>query len=159
MTAKANDPVAADLVLTRFVAAPRDLVFRVWTEPQHLARWWGPEGFTNPRCEADPQPGGRLRIDMRSPDGTVYPCAGFFLEVTPPEKLAFTSGCLDDKDVLMMEILNTVTFTERDGGTEIVLHAHVLKKSPESQRHLAGMEAGWTQSLVRLAAYAEQQNP
>ena len=59
-----------ELILTRVLDAPRELVFRMWTDPQHVAQWWGPMGFTNPVCEMDVRPGGELRIEhpSRTPD-------------------------------------------------------------------------------------------
>jgi uncharacterized protein YndB with AHSA1/START domain len=54
-----------ELILTRIFGAPRSLVFRAWTDPHHMARWWGPRGFTNPVCELEVRPGGLMRIDMR----------------------------------------------------------------------------------------------
>jgi len=56
-----------ELTLIRIFDAPRDLVFEAWTNPQHLAKWWGPDGFTNPRCEFDARPGGKIHIDMQAP--------------------------------------------------------------------------------------------
>ena len=106
-----------EVVVRRVVAAPRDLVFRVWTDPVHLVRWWGPHGFTNPRCEADARPGGKIHIDMRGPDGTVYPMAGEYKEVVPPERLVFTSAALDGNGEPLFENLNIVTFAEERGGT------------------------------------------
>jgi uncharacterized protein YndB with AHSA1/START domain len=70
-----------EIVLTRIFDAPRNLVYKAWTEPQHLAEWWGPHGFTNPRVEVDLRPGGAWHIDMRSPDGTIYPNKVKYLEV------------------------------------------------------------------------------
>ena len=64
--------------------APRALVFKMWIEPKHMAQWWGPKGFTNPRCELDARVGGKIHIDMRAPDGTVYPMSGTFREVKSP---------------------------------------------------------------------------
>src|ERR1700735_1778713 len=105
MTAKTNTkaiPAAKksaenEIVITRVFNAPRALVYRAWTNPVHLARWWGPRGFTNPRCEIDVRAGGIMRIDMRAPNGTVYPMAGIFLELKEPEQIVFTSGALDEK--------------------------------------------------------------
>jgi uncharacterized protein YndB with AHSA1/START domain len=62
--------------MTRVLDAPRALVFRAWTDPALMAKWWGPSSFTNPLCELDPRPGGAIRIHMRAPDGTVYPMTG-----------------------------------------------------------------------------------
>src|SRR5690242_1348376 len=93
MAAKNDRPNGAmagatqELVITRVFEAPRALVWQVWTEPRHVAQWWGPHGFTNPVCELDPRPGGALRIDMAGPDGVVSPCTGIFHEVVAPERL------------------------------------------------------------------------
>jgi len=83
-----------ELVPTRVFDAPRELVWKVWTDPKHVARWWGPHGFTNPVCELDVRPGGAIRIHMRGPDGTVYPMTGVYLEVVEPERIVFTSAAL-----------------------------------------------------------------
>ena len=140
------------VVLTRVFDAPRDLVFRAWTDPRQLAQWWGPHNFTNPRCEVDVRPGGALRIDMRGPDGVVYPCAGVFREVVEPERLVFTTAALDAAGNAMFEVLNTVTFVEHQGKTKLTLHAEVASATPQADRFLAGMEEGWSQSLERLAS-------
>src|SRR4051812_13276105 len=79
------------IVFTRIFDAPRELVFKVWTDPQHIAQWWGPHRFTNPRCEWDARPGGKIHVDMRGPDGTVYPMAGEFREVVEPQRLVFST--------------------------------------------------------------------
>ncbi|MGA2539857.1 MAG: SRPBCC domain-containing protein, partial [Terracidiphilus sp.] len=71
------------LEISRLFNAPRELVYAAWTDPKQLAQWWGPKGFTNPRCEVDVRPGGKIHIDMRAPDGVVYPMAGAFREVIP----------------------------------------------------------------------------
>src|SRR5438874_12824597 len=86
----ATKNVPAPLVLTRVFDAPRELVFRTWTDPQHVEQWWGPHGFSNPVMEWDARPGGAIRNHMRGPDGTIYPSRGEFLEVVPPERLVFT---------------------------------------------------------------------
>jgi uncharacterized protein YndB with AHSA1/START domain len=142
-----------ELVLTRVFDAPRELVFKVWTDPKHVAQWWGPKGFTNPVCELDLRPGGAILIHMRGPDGTVYPMTGVYQEVVRPERLVFTSGALDADGNPLFEVLTTVTFTEESGKTKQILKARVIKRTAQAAPYLAGMEAGWTQSLERLAAY------
>ena len=142
-----------ELVLTRVFDAPRELVFKVWTDPKHVAQWWGPKGFTNPFCELDLRPGGAILIHMRGPDGTVYPMTGIYQEVVRPERLVFTSGALDADGNPLFEVLTTVTFTEESGKTKQILKARVIKRTAQAAPYLAGMEAGWTQSLERLAAY------
>jgi uncharacterized protein YndB with AHSA1/START domain len=72
-TAPSNKFAERELTITRVFDAPRALVFEVWTDPKHLAQWWGPQGFTNPVCEFDARVGGELRIHMRGPDGSIYP--------------------------------------------------------------------------------------
>ncbi len=150
---KAAAGAAKELVLTRTFDAPRALVFKVWTDPKHLTRWWSPYGFTNPVCEADAKPGGVLRIDMKGPDGTVYPMKGVFDEVVAPERLVFTCFAHEDASGNPgLEVLTTVTFAERDGKTSLTIRAVVVKVAPESAGAVAGMELGWTQSLERLEA-------
>src|SRR5258705_11639360 len=88
MTAQADTkPLTREVTITRLVGAPRELVFRAWTDPKHLAQWWGPRGFTNPVCEVDLRVGGALRIVMRAPNGTEYPMRGVFREIVAPERL------------------------------------------------------------------------
>ena len=148
----------ADLVLTRILDAPRELVFKAWTDVERLKQWWGPKNFTNPVCEIDPRPGGAIRIHMRAPDGTVYPMTGVFLEIVAPACLVFTSVALDKNGHALFEILNTVTFAEHAGKTKLTLRASVSKATAEAAPHLAGMEQGWGQSLDRLAGTVTAQD-
>ena len=67
----ARESAEHQLRITRVFDAPREVVFKAWTDPQLLAQWWGPKGFTNPVCELDARPGGAIRVHMRGPDGTV----------------------------------------------------------------------------------------
>lgn len=147
-----------ELVLTRVFDASRELVFKVWTDPKHVARWWGPHRFTNPLCELDLRPGGAILIHMRGPDGTIYPMTGVYQEIVRPERLVFTSAALDSDGNPMFEILTTVTLAEEGGKTKQILRARVIKKTAQAAPYLAGMEAGWTQSLERLAAYVSTES-
>lgn len=142
-----------ELVLKRVFDAPRELVWKVWTDPAHLAQWWGPKGFTNPRCEWDARPGGAIDIDMRAPDGVVYPMSGVVKEVAPPERLVFVCSALDEKGNSMFEVLNTVTLKEQHGKTSLTLEARVISVTERAPQHLKGMEMGWSMSLDRLAEY------
>ena len=152
---KPTDPQKQDLVLTRVFDAPRDLVFRAWTDPKHLAQWFGPNGFTNPVCEVDLRPGGVWRHVMRGPDGKDHPMTAIFQEFVTPERLIFTCYVPDRKKPLF-EILNIVNFTEENGKTKLTVEAKVIQSTPEAAPMLAGMEAGWTQSLERLAELLEK---
>jgi uncharacterized protein YndB with AHSA1/START domain len=144
-----------EVSLTRRVAATTEIVFAAWTDAKHLAQWWGPKGFTNPVCEADARVGGAIRIHMRAPDGTVYPMTGRFVEIDRPHRLVFTTAALDGEGRPMFEVLNTVTFSVVDGGTEISVVARVTSTTPAAPQYLAGMSQGWSQSLDRLAALVD----
>ena len=147
-----------ELVITRTFDAPREIVFKMWTDPNHMAQWWGPNGFTNPVCELDVRPGGAIRIDMRDSDGTVYPMTGTFREIVRPERLVFTAEALDQSGTVVLEVLNTVIFEEKNGKTTLTLQARVTKVTGEGVSYLEGMEAGWTQSLERLASQVKSKN-
>jgi uncharacterized protein YndB with AHSA1/START domain len=149
----AANGVGMEVNFTRVFDAPRELVFKVWTDPKHVAQWWGPTGFTNPRCELDVRPGGAIRIDMRGPDGTVYPMSGVYQEVVEPERLVFTSIALDDAGNPLFENLNTVTFAEHAGKTTITLQTRVIKSTDKALQYLKGMEIGWSITLDRLEAH------
>jgi len=157
MTTRINNPIEAptdrEVVITRVFNAPRSVVFKAWTDPKHVAQWWGPHGFTNPVCELDVRPGGAIRIHMRGPDGTVYPMTGVNQEIVEPERLVFTAAALDEKGNPLFEVLNTVIFSEQGGKTKLTLQARVVKLTAGAAPYLSGMEAGWTQSLERLEAY------
>lgn len=142
-----------DLVITRVFDAPRELVFKAWTDPKHVAQWWGPHGFTNPVCELDVRPGGAIRIHMRGPDGTIYPMTGVYQEIVEPERLVFTSAALDEKGNSLFEVLNTMSFAERGGKTTLTLHARVVKTTAKAAPYLEGMSEGWKQSIERLEAH------
>jgi uncharacterized protein YndB with AHSA1/START domain len=143
--------VPMELTLKRVFAAPLAVVFKAWNDPEQLAKWWGPTGFTNPVCEIDVRPGGAIRIDMRAPDGVVYPMTGVFEEVTPPDRLVFTSAAMDSEGKPIFVNRNTVVFTEVEGGTEIALHVNVISTTANAQQYLKGMSQGWSLSLDRLA--------
>jgi uncharacterized protein YndB with AHSA1/START domain len=145
-----------EVSLTRRVAASPEVVFGAWVDAKHLAQWWGPKGFTNPVGEVDARVGGAIRIHMRAPDGVVHPMEGRFVEIDRPHRLIFTAAPLIGKDKHVMEVLNTVTFTAIDSGTEIALTARVTSTTPDAPKFLSGMSQGWSQSLDRLSAFAFQ---
>ena len=131
-----------ELEISRLYNAPRELLFRVWTDPEHLARWWGPAGFTNPVCEIDVRPGGAILIHMQGPDGTVYPMDGMYHEIVEPERLVFMSAALDNKGSRLFEVLNTITFTEEGKKTKLTLNATVSKITADAWQYLDGMNQG-----------------
>ena len=153
-TAAATKPSSQrDLTLTRVIDAPRSRVFVAWIDAKQMAQWWGPRGFTNPVCELDARPGGAIRIHMRAPDGVVHPMTGTFREIAEPERLVFRAVAEDQAGNRLIEALTTVTFAEQGGKTKLTVQANAVGLAPIASQMLAGMEAGWTQSLERLETY------
>jgi uncharacterized protein YndB with AHSA1/START domain len=152
-----SDTITAErtVTITRVFDAPRELLFRLWTEPKHMARWWGPHGFTNPRCEMDVRAGGAIHIDMQAPNGVIYPMTGTFREIMPPRRLVFEAVAEDHDGKALLRSLTVVTFADEGGKTRLTVHADAIGLSPLAPQMLAGMEAGWTQSLEKLAGLAQ----
>jgi uncharacterized protein YndB with AHSA1/START domain len=138
-----------ELVLTRVLDAPRRLVFRVWTQPEHLVRWWGPRDFTTPSCQMEVRSGGAYRICIRSREGTAYWMRGVYREVVEPERLVFTFAWEDEGGAPGHETLVTVTFAEADGKTRLTFRQAVFETVADRDSH----QEGWSECLDRLAAY------
>ena len=155
MNASVEAPTRREVTLTRIVDAPVQLVWAAWTDPRHLAQWWGPKSFTNPVCELDLRPGGAIRIHMRAPNGSVHPMTGSFEEIVPCERLVFTSVARDLEGEPLLEGLNTVTFEDLGGKTKVTVHSRAVGIAPAAPQMLAGMEMGWSGSLDKLAALVE----
>jgi uncharacterized protein YndB with AHSA1/START domain len=155
-----NSPTEAttrrEVSLTRVFDAPPQLVWLAWTDPAHMAQWWGPKGFTNPVCEIDVRQGGAIRIHMRAPDGTIYPMTGEFEEIVPPERLVFTSVARDQDGNPLLEGHTTVTFEDIGGSTRLTVQSRAVGVAPIAPQMLAGMEMGWKQSLEKLADLVER---
>src|SRR5579871_401161 len=156
-TKASDESLGREFLITREFNAPRELVFKAWTDAKQLAQWWGPRGFTNPVSEWDFQPGGRIYVVMRGPNGTDYPMGGEFREITPPERLVFTSGAFDDKGKMLFEFLHTAIFTEHDGKTKLELRSKVTMATPGVGKYIGGFEMGMTQSLEKLEDYLQNQ--
>lgn len=156
-----NEEQKKELTLTRTFDAPRDLVFKAWTDPTLVQQWWGPRGVTNPTCEWEARPGGNIHIVMLAGEelgsfkGQEWPMTGEFKEVQEPEKLVFVANAIvDGKEV--MENLTTVTFTEENGKTQLNVHIVVTKTTPEAAGPLQGMEMGWNQQLDKLGEFLQK---
>lgn len=154
MSSKDNYPndkfTGRELTLTRMLNAPRELVFKVWTDPKHFAEWWGPREFTAPICELDARPGGKMHILMKG-ENHENDLDGTFHEIIEPEKIVFTVTGFKNKDgVPGIENYFTVTLNEKDGKTEMIVHIEVKKIAPELQFALDGMHEGTSQSLDKL---------
>jgi len=148
-----------EIVITRFFDAPRELVWKAWTDPEQVKRWWGPTGFTTPFCKIDLREGGRFLYCMRSPDGKDYWGTGVYREIVPFERLVCTDSFADEKGNVVpathygmssefpLEMLVTVTFEERDGRTKMTLRHVGIPSGADSQ----GAEQGWNQFFDKLA--------
>jgi uncharacterized protein YndB with AHSA1/START domain len=143
-----------ELVLTRLIDAPRALVFRAWTQPEHIARWWGPQGFAAVYCEMDFRVGGSYRVGMRSPEGVVYSKRGVYREIVEPERIVFTFAWENPAaDAPRNELLTTVTFDEAGAATRLTLRQTPFAAIEQRDSH----RAGWTSTLERFAEYLATQ--
>jgi len=138
-----------ELVIRRVVDAPRALVFKAWTEPERIVRWWGPQGFTVPFCEMDVRPGGAWRVCMRSPDGTDHWVRGVYREIVEPERLAFSWAWEDADGNPRENTLVTLSFAEEGERTRITLHHAGFETVTGRDEH----QGGWTSCLERLPDY------
>jgi uncharacterized protein YndB with AHSA1/START domain len=139
----------SSLTLTRLYDAPRELVFRAWTEPERLRRWCAPTGFTSPVANGDMRPGGEWYSTMRAPDGREFRLVGRYTEIVPPERLAFTHAWLDNDGRPGIETLVTVTLVDRDGWTLLTLEQTGFDTVTSRDGHVVG----WSETLDRLVGH------
>lgn len=144
-----------ELVITRLFKAPRDLVFKAWADPEHLAHWPGPKGFTASADKFDCSPGGFYRTCLHAPDGSDHWVRGTYLEVSPPERLVFTHAWEDENGRPGPETIVTVTFKDADGQTRMRFHQAVFASTASRDGH----EGGWNQSFDRLEVYLAEIQP
>jgi len=144
------------LVTTRVFDAPRELVYRAWTDPAQVAKWFPPEGFSSPRCEVDPRPGGVFRVDMQAPagppfDGKIFPGPGVFREVVPNERLVLTMEPELEPGQWLPMVLMQVRFEDHAGGKTQLTIEQTLPTVADYQLVLKqGMAEGINQSLDKL---------
>jgi uncharacterized protein YndB with AHSA1/START domain len=143
----------------RIFDAPRELVWKAWTDPKHFMQWWGPQGFTSPSVTIDLRVGGKYLLCMTSPDGRNMYNTGIYTEITPPERLVFTQSMSDEQgnvvspaamgmgDDMPIETEVIVTFEDLDGKTKLTLQQIGFPKSQMTEH--AG--AGWNQAFDKLA--------
>ncbi|MBW4608571.1 MAG: SRPBCC domain-containing protein [Hassallia sp. WJT32-NPBG1] len=147
-----------EIVITRIFNAPRDLVFKVWTDPKHVAQWWGPKGFTTRVEEIDFRPGGTWRYVMIAPDGTEYPVKGVFQEIVTPERIV-TSDEFDEGFEQSMRIdlpsgiVMTAIFEDMNDKTRLTLE--IMHPTAEDRRkhEEMGVIAGWNSSFDCMNEY------
>ncbi len=140
------------MVGSRLIDAPRDLVWSVWTDPKHLAQWWGPDGFTTTTSAFDFKPGGLWRFVMHGPDGRDYENRITFDAIVKPERLEYHHGGGDD--VEPVQFRTTVTFEDLGGKTRVTLRG-AFPSAEERARVIKeyGADKGLVQTLTRLDQY------
>ncbi|MBW3624243.1 MAG: SRPBCC domain-containing protein [Armatimonadetes bacterium] len=165
-------PADREFVVTRDFDAPRDLVWRAWTEADRLMRWFGPKGFAMHVAEMDLRPGGAFHYGLRSPNGQEMWGKWVFREIAPPERLAFLASFADEAGNTIrapfsaewpLELLSTVTFDERDGRTTLTMRS-VPVNATEAERRtfeagFKSMQAGWGGTLDQLDAHLAEGDP
>jgi uncharacterized protein YndB with AHSA1/START domain len=144
-----------ELVLSRIIPAPREKLYRAWTEPELLKQWFAPAPYTTPVAELDVRPGGSTRIVMRDPDGNDMPSSGVFLEVVPNRLLVFTDSFTRAWEPAEKPFMTAIIrFEDAPGGTRYtarVLHGSVEDRKTHEEM---GFHAGWGQCTDQLAALA-----
>ena len=143
-----NEPT---IVVTRLVAAPRELVWEAWTDPKHITQWWGPNGFTTTTHAMEVKPGSVWRFTMHGPDGTDWPNRIVYREVKRPELLAYDHSGDDASDVHRFQV--TVTFSDKGGNTEVTMASLFPSVAARDAVLKFGALEGGGQTLDRLAAY------
>jgi uncharacterized protein YndB with AHSA1/START domain len=152
-SADLSDPLA--IAGTRLLDAPRELVWKVFTDPKHLAQWWGPNGFTTTTSAYECKPGGVWRFVMHGPDGRDYENRITFEVVEPPKRLVYRHG--GDDDVEPVQFRTTVTFEDMGGKTKLTMRG-VFPSAAERERVVKEYHAdkGMEQTLARLDDYVSK---
>ncbi len=162
MVAKKTPTTAEEaLVITRVFDAPRELVFKAWSEPERLMRWWGPKGYTTPVAKIDFRVGGKFLNCMRAPDGKDFWSTGVYEEIVVPERIVCTDSFSDAEgnvvsashygmtDDIPLEMRISVTFEDQGGKTKMTLR-HVGLPAGENRD---GANQGWNEFFDKLAEY------
>jgi uncharacterized protein YndB with AHSA1/START domain len=144
-----SEPAERVLVIERVFDAPRHLVFKAWTEPERLMRWWGPRGFTMTYCKMDLRPGGAYRFEMRSVEGVEHRSQGNFREIVAPERLVLEGAWIDDQGKAGHETVVTLTFADLGEKTRLTLHQALFESVEARDSH----NGGWSSSMECLAEY------
>jgi uncharacterized protein YndB with AHSA1/START domain len=155
-----------ELVITRIFDAPRDLVFKAWTDRDMFMQWWGPKGFTTPHCTIDLRVGGRYLNCMRSPEGKDYWSTGVYREIIPMERLVLSDSFSDENGNVIsaadygmtgdwpLEMQITVTFEDHADKTKLTLtHSGI---AGISDMDYDNMHQGWSESFDKLADLLEK---
>jgi uncharacterized protein YndB with AHSA1/START domain len=167
MSTNAEKVKKLDIVVTRIIDAPLDLVWRAWTDPEQMQHWWGPQYYTSPSCKMDFRVGGKYVFAMRAPEeqgGMVSYTAGVYTRIEPKQRLEFTQGLADENGDPIdpasigmpadfpKEVHTTVTFKAKGEMTEMVITESGWTPGQMMVYSLAGMH----QMIDKLAEYLAQ---
>jgi uncharacterized protein YndB with AHSA1/START domain len=155
------------LVIERSFNAPRELVWKAFTEKEHLKHWWGPVGFTLEVLKLDVRPGGVFHFGMKAADGSAMFGRFDYLEINAPERIVFTNAFADEKGNLIqapffsgewpLKVLNTWTFSEKNGKTTILLRGEAIEATQAQiatfVNEFAGMNKGFGATFDQLEKY------
>jgi uncharacterized protein YndB with AHSA1/START domain len=148
-----------EIVITREFQAPRQLVWDVWTKPEHIEKWWGPRGFTTRVTAMDFRAGGKWNYVMTGPDGMEYPVNGVFSEVTPPERIVTTDEFGDDYEQRMPGVdlpkglVATAVFDDLGTRTRLTLTTSHATVEDRKKHDAMGVVAGWNSSFDKMDEY------
>jgi uncharacterized protein YndB with AHSA1/START domain len=161
-----NNSAEGELVITRTFDAPRDFVFKMWTEPEHLKHWWGPKGFAFGVSKLDLRPGGVFHYSMTSPDGNEMWGKFVYREIVAPERIVFINSFSDVEGNAVrapfsptwpLEVLNTLTLFENGGKTTITLRGGPVNATEEERKNyeagIESMKQGFAGTFDQLADY------
>ena len=144
-----------ELVLTRLIDVPREKLYRAWTEPELIVRWFTPAPWKTVRAEVDVRAGGSSLIVMADPDGNEYPNPGVYLEVVPNERIvvtdAYTSAWQPSAKPFMTAI---ITFEDEDGKTRYTARALHWTVADRESHEAMGFHEGWGKAADQLAEVA-----
>jgi uncharacterized protein YndB with AHSA1/START domain len=147
------------MTIERVFDAPREKVWRAWTDPAELAQWWGPNGVTVPECRVEAHAGGELYAVMLAGKelgpmaGQRWPTKGTFKEVVKNERLVFTNDAVAEDGTILIEGETSVFLEDAgEGKTKMTLTVHAKGVAPQAPQMLAGMQQGWTESIGKLGA-------
>ena len=154
---KTDTAASRDLVLTRIIDAPRQNVYRCWTEPKLVTQWFAPKPWTAPRAEMDVRSGGSSLVVMASPDGNEFPNPGVFLDVVPGEKIVFTDAYTSAWEPSEKPFMTVVlTFEdEGNGKTRYTARVRHWSAADREQHEKMGFHEGWGQCTEQLGELAK----
>lgn len=154
--AAAPTPIAQrELVLTRIIDVPRAKLYRCWTEPELIKKWFAPAPWTVPTAEIDVRPGGSSLIVMRGPEGHEFPNRGVYLDVVKNEKLVFTDAFVNAWEPSQKAFMvGIITFEDHNGGTKYTARVQHWSAEDRDAHEKMGFHQGWGLCTDQLAALA-----